>query len=61
MLELAFVMCHAAHLGTLAELEWALDMVTSNAARGMRLERYGAGVGDYADLVLVDAPMSMRP
>ena len=56
MLELAFVMCHAAHLGTPAELEWALDMVTSSAAKGMRLERYGTGVGDYADLVLVDAP-----
>jgi len=55
MLELAFVMCHAAHLGTPSELEAAFDMVTSNPARGMRLGRYGIGAGDYADLVLLDA------
>jgi len=56
MLELAFVMCHAAHLGTPAELESAFDMVTLNPARGMRLSQYGAGIGDNADLVLLDAP-----
>jgi len=55
MLELAFVMCHAAHLGSPPELESAFDMVTHNAARGMGLEHYGARVGDYADLVLLDA------
>jgi cytosine/creatinine deaminase len=55
MLELAFVMCHAAHLGAPRELEDAFDMVTYNAAKGMRMERYGVGVGDYADLVLLDA------
>ena len=55
MLELAFVMCHAAHLGTPAELESSLDMVTYNPARGMRLSGYGANVGDNADLVLLDA------
>ena len=55
MLELAFVMCHAAHLGAPGELESAFDMVTYNAAKGMRMERYGLRVGDYADLVLLDA------
>ena len=55
MLELAFVMCHAAHLGTPGELESAFDMVTSNAAKGMRMERYGVQVGDWADLVLLDS------
>jgi len=55
MMELAFVMCHAAHLGSPRELESAFDMVTHNAARGMGLEHYGARVGDYADLVLLDA------
>jgi len=55
MLELAFVMCHAAHLGSPRELESALDMVTYNPARGMRLEGYGLREGDYADLVLLDA------
>jgi cytosine deaminase len=55
MLELAFVMCHAAHLGTPAEIETAYDMVTWNPAKGMRLPHYGTRVGDYADLVLVNA------
>ena len=56
MLELAFIMCHAAHLGTPEEIDSAFDMVTGNAARGMRLDRYGTNPGDYADLVLLDAP-----
>jgi len=55
MLELAFVMCHAAHLGSPRELESAFDMVTRNAARGMGLKRYGIRVGEDADLVLLDA------
>jgi cytosine/creatinine deaminase len=55
MLELAFVMCHAAHLGSPQELESAFDMITYNAAKGMRMERYGVRVGDYADIVLLDA------
>ncbi len=55
MLELAFVMCHAAHLGTPREMESAFDMVTYNGAKGMRLERYGVRVGDWADLVLLDS------
>ncbi len=55
MLELAFVMCHAAHLGSPEELDAAFGMVTYNAARGMRLEHYGLNVGDKADLVLLDA------
>jgi cytosine deaminase len=53
MLELAFVMCHAAHLGLPSELESAFDMVTYNAAKGMRMENYGMHVGDYADMVLL--------
>ena len=55
MMELAFMMCHAAHLGSPRELESAFDMITYNAAKGMRMERYGVRVGDYADLVLLDA------
>jgi cytosine/creatinine deaminase len=55
MLELAFVMCHAAHLGSPQELESAFEMVTYNAAKGMRLDHYGLGKGDFADLVLLDA------
>jgi cytosine/adenosine deaminase-related metal-dependent hydrolase len=37
------------------ELEWALECVTAGAARGCGFARYGLGVGDRADLVLVDA------
>ena len=55
MLELAFVMCHAAHLGSPKEMESALDMVTYNPAEGMGMKGYGAREGDYADLVLLDA------
>jgi cytosine/creatinine deaminase len=55
MLELVFVMCHAAHLGSPRELESAFDMVTYSPARGMRMTHYGVRKGDYADLVLLDA------
>ena len=55
MVELAFVMCHAAHLGSRKEMESAFDMVTYNPARGMRLKGYGIQEGDSADLVLLDA------
>ena len=55
MLELAFIMCHAAHLGTPKEMESAHDMVSFNPAKGMRLSGYGMKVGDNADLALLDA------
>ena len=55
MVELAFVMCHAAHLGTRDEIESSFDMITYNPARGMRLRGYGVEEGDNADLVLLDA------
>jgi cytosine/creatinine deaminase len=55
MVELAFVMCHAAHLGSLDEIESSFDMITYNPAKGMRLEGYGLGEGGNADLVLLDA------
>jgi len=55
MVELAFVMCHAAHLGSREEMESAFDLVTYNPARGMRLKGYGIREGDSADLVLLDA------
>ena len=56
MVELAFMMCHAAHLGSRDEIESSFDMITYNPARGMRLEGYGAREGDRADLDLLDAP-----
>ncbi len=56
MLELALMMCHAAHLGTRREMECVFDMITANPAKGMRIDRYGLRVGDNADLVLLNAP-----
>jgi cytosine deaminase len=55
MLELALVMCHAAHLGSPMEMESALDMVTYNPAKGMGLSGYGIKEGAYADLALIDS------
>jgi len=55
MLELALMLCHAAHLGSPAEIESAFDAVTTNPARGMRLKGYGISKGGSADLVLLDA------
>ena len=55
MVELAFVMCHAAHLGTPSEIDASFDMVTYYPAKGMRLRNYGVEEGDFADLVLLDS------
>ncbi len=55
MLELAWIMAHAAHLSSRKEIEWAYDMITVNGAAAMRLEDYGAEIGNMADLVVVEA------
>lgn len=55
-LEVAQYMAHVAQLTYPPQLETVLDMVTVNAARAMRLERYGTEPGDRADLALVAAP-----
>jgi cytosine deaminase len=46
---------HVAQLTYPRELETVFDMITVNAARAMRLERYGVEPRDRADLVLIDA------
>jgi cytosine deaminase len=48
-------MVHTAHLTYPDELETVFDMVTGNAARAMRLARYGLAPGDAADLLVWDA------
>jgi cytosine deaminase len=55
MLELAWMMAHAAQLSTPEELERAFDMITYNGARGMGIEGYGLSEGSGADLVMLDA------
>jgi cytosine deaminase len=55
-LEVAQYTAHVAQLTYPPQLETVLDMVTVNAAKAMRLERYGTEPGDRADLVLLDTP-----
>ena len=54
-LEVALFMAHTAHLTYPDELETVFDMVTINAARAMRLPRYGLAPGDAGDLLVWDA------
>jgi cytosine deaminase len=54
-LQVALVLAHAAQLSTPAEISAALRMVRHDAARILRLERYGVAEGSRADLVVLDA------
>lgn len=54
-IEVGQYMAHVAKLTYPKQLETVFDMITVNAARAMRLERYGIEPGDRADLVLIDA------
>jgi cytosine/creatinine deaminase len=56
MLEVAFLAAHLLWMTTRADLERLYDMVTVDAARAMNLAGYGLGVGDAANLVVLDAP-----
>jgi cytosine deaminase len=53
-LEVASFVAHVARLTSPPGLRTSLDMVTVNAARALRLGRYGANVGCRADLVALD-------
>jgi cytosine deaminase len=54
-LEVALITAHAAHLASPQEIQAAFDMPRYNAARMLRLERYGVTVGAPANLVILDA------
>ena len=54
-LEVALFMAHAAHLTYAPEIDTVFDMVTVNAARALRLDRYGLAPGDAGDLLVWDA------
>jgi cytosine deaminase len=54
-LQVALIVAHAAQLGTPSEIAAALRMVTTDAARLLRLPDYGVAVGARADLVVVEA------
>lgn len=55
MLEVAMIAGHAAHLSSPAQIQAAFDMPRYNAARILRLEKYGVQVGAEANLVVLDA------
>jgi cytosine deaminase len=55
MLELGYFMIHSAHFGVPTEIETAYDMITSNAARALRLRNYGLALRKNADLVILNA------
>jgi cytosine deaminase len=54
-LEVALFMAHTAHLTYPDELETVFDMVTTNAARALRLRDYALEVGQPANLLVWDA------
>jgi cytosine deaminase len=54
-LEVALITAHAAHLASPSEIRAAFDMPRYNAARMLRLDRYGLEVGAPANLVILDA------
>jgi cytosine deaminase len=54
MLQVALISAHAAHLSLPHEIETVFDMLTTRAAKVLRLEKYGIEVGNRADIVIVD-------
>jgi len=54
-LEIAFLLCHASHMSQPGEIRTAMNMVTGNGARALRVPDYGVAVGAVADLVVLDA------
>jgi cytosine/creatinine deaminase len=55
LLEEGLVLAYGAHMDAVSELETLMKMCTENAARALRLDRYGLNVGDKADLVVLNA------
>ena len=55
MMEIAFLVAHAAHFSLPAEIEAVFAMPTRNAAQLMRIADYGLQPGDRADMVIFDA------
>jgi cytosine deaminase len=55
MLQVANVTVHAAQMSLPPELEMVFDMITYDAAKIMKLEKYGLDEGCTANLVAIDA------
>src|ERR1700733_6117160 len=56
MLEVAFLASHLLWMMTRQEVATLYDMVTTEAARAINLDRFGLSVGSPASLVVLDAP-----
>jgi cytosine deaminase len=56
LLEEALILAYGAHLDTVDELNALLQMSTYNAAKALRLQKYGLEKGCMADMVVLDAP-----
>ena len=56
MLEVGLITAHAAQFTMPKEIEILFDMPTINAARVLRLKKYGIKVGNPASLNIIDAP-----
>jgi cytosine/creatinine deaminase len=54
-LEIAFLLCHAAHMSQPGEIHTVMDMVTRNGAKAMRAPGFEVAVGAVADLVVLEA------
>jgi len=54
MLQVALIAAHAAHMSLPDEIELTFDMLTTNAAKVLRLEDYGLEEGKRADIVILD-------
>jgi len=55
MLQIAWIMGHAAQLSTPSEVDLLFDMITKNAAKALEIKRYGLDVGNEANLNIIDA------
>lgn len=55
LLRQALITAMAAHLGNLDQLAWLPELITTNPARALGLDRYGLAEGCRADLVVLDA------
>ena len=55
MLDVAFMGLHVGQLSSRADMRWCFDAVTKNSAEIMGLEKYGLEVGNYADMVVLQA------
>ena len=56
LLRMANLYANVAQLGRRGDIERCFDMITTAAAKLMRLQRYGLGIGDHADLLVLPAP-----